>query len=647
MLSQRTGEHFPSMTDRMTFQHRWFLAVILILTAGLYIQLLHHELVWDEHTLTAQLFVTSPTWKHYRQSFQQTHRPLALLSVALDRFIWRGWPPGYAVDSLIYHGLVIVLFFHLCRRWLSIFPTVAATLIVALHPIGTETVLYLLGRPDLLSVMWSLAALLLFSRTPPSDRPLRLAAAFYGCGLLAFAAKETAVLLPFLALVIISTRTGTGTHTFRRVRQRILFIPLFILIFVVLLGRIIGWEPVSQHHWNWAAGADGVALMAAVTMKSLQLVAWPVDLFPWYEGLIHPPSAAVTAAGLYLIGLALAIGGVWTLRVRAPAMSLGIAWLTGILLLIALRVNTAPPPMNPLSIRWLYPAVIGAALIIGGILQWLEPQWPRASRVATACGVGLLALLTWQTQPVWQNDLTLFQRAVEGNPQSVFLTLQYIDVLNTAGRRDQADRLFAQLLAQQPDHPRVVSRLVRLAIDRGDFVDAIRQSRALMRLAPSPLTARTLGDLLAMTDQPTAAIEAYHTALAGNPRDMMTITSLGTLYERHQRWEEAIALYRAGVETQPAASNLWFRYGRTLEQAGRLQEAAGAFERVMQLDRDCPDGYLAGARVERALNHPASAEERVARYTRFAHRAPIPRPTGDPLDSPCGGEPKLIYKRMP
>ncbi len=633
------------MTGHTTFQPRWFLAVILILTSGLYIQLLHHELVWDEHTLTAQSFVTSPTWNHYRQSFQQTHRPLALLSVALDRFIWRGWPPGYAVDSLIYHGLVIILFFHLCRRWLSIFPTVAATLIVALHPIGSETVLYLLGRPDLLSVLWSLAALLCFSSTQSGARPLRLAAAFYGCGLLAFAAKETAVLLPFLSLAIIGT--GTDTHTFHRLRQRILFIPLFALILVVLLGRVIGWEPLSHNHWNWAAGADGVALMAAVTMKSLQLVAWPVNLFPWYEGLMHPPSSAVTAAGLYLIGLALAIGGAWTLRVRAPAVSLGIAWLTGILLLIALRSNTAPPPMNPLSIRWLYPAVIGAALIIGGLLQWIEPQWPRASRVATACGVGLLALLTWQAQPVWQNDLTLFQRAVEDNPQSAFLTLQYIEVLNMAGRKDDADRLFAQLLAEQPDHPRVVSHLVRLAINRGDFVDAIRQSRALMRLAPSPLTARTLGDLLAMTDQSTAAIEAYHTALAGNPRDMLTITSLGTLYERHQQWENAIALYRAAVETQSAASNLWFRYGRALEQAGRLQEAAGAFERVMQLDRDCPDGYLAGARVERALNHPASAEERVARYTAFAHHAPIPRPTGDPLDSPCGVEPKLIYRYKP
>ena len=44
-----------------------------------------------------------------------------------------------------------------------------------------------------------------------------------------------------------------------------------------------------------------------------------------------------------------------------------------------------------------------------------------------------------------------------------------------------------------PNHPRVLSRLVRLAIQRGDYTEAISQSRKLISVAPSPLAYRTMG----------------------------------------------------------------------------------------------------------------------------------------------------------
>jgi tetratricopeptide (TPR) repeat protein len=259
------------------------------------------------------------------------------------------------------------------------------------------------------------------------------------------------------------------------------------------------------------------------------------------------------------------------------------------------------------------------------------------------CGVLFLVGLTWQAQSIWQRDLTLFQRAVECNPRSAFITLQYVDVLNNAGLKDQADRLFARLRAEQPDHPRVLYRLVRLAIDQGDYDAAMDRSRALIRAAPSLLAYRTLGDLLTLTDQSDAAIEAYRMALSYDPPNMLAITALGNLYEKAQHWDEAVALYQAGLQKHPNAANVWFRLGRVFEHSNRLQEAADAFEQVIRLDRFCSNGYLAEAQVRQKLGEPRSAEEAVKRYTGLTHQAAIPRPTADPLDAPCGNEPKIIY----
>ena len=614
---------------------------ILLLTAGLYVQLFQHELIWDEHTLTTQQFVTDPSWAHYEKSFQQAHRPVTLLSVALDHFIWRGWPPGFAIDSLLYHLAVVTLVYLFCRRRLALFPSLTAALIVALHPIGVETVHYLLGRPDLLSALWMLAALWAWSAYHQSRGSWKALALFYAAGLIALGSKEPALLLPLLVL----WNTDFRADDRKPLRTSLIALsPLAVVLGVYLLSTGSPWigTLAGAVRFNW--GLEGLAAMAIVTLQSLRLIMFPIDLCPWYEGLISSTAAPLTT-GIYLLGMAGAVVWAWRLRTRAPVAALGIVWLVGILFLIALRAVTVPPPINPLSIRWLYPGLVGVALIIGGLLHLAEARRPLAGRLIASAVVMMLSILTWQAQPVWQNDLTLFQRAVKCNPGSAFITLQYVDVLNKAGRQEQADQLFTQLRARQPNHPRVLSRLVRLAIQRGDYTEAISQSRKLISVAPSPLAYRTMGDLLVLTDQSEAAIDAYRMARTYNPLDMLAIAALGNLYEKGRRWDEAIALYHEGVQMHPKAANLWFRLGRVLEQAGQLQEAARAFEQVMQLDRYCPDGYLAEARVTQKLGEPRSAEEVVKRYTELAHQAAIPRPTADPLDAPCGVEIKISYGR--
>jgi Flp pilus assembly protein TadD len=643
MLSQQTRD--PDMTLWQRLQLQWLPAVILLLTAGLYVQVSQHTLVWDEHSLTAQQVVHQPSWTHYQRSAQEARRPLALVSVIIDRFIWQGLPAGYAVDSLLYHLVVVALFFYLIRGWVGPFAAAASTLVVALHPAGAETVHYLLGRPDLLSAACILAALLAFRQLNHTHRPSVTLALFWGFGLLSFAAKETAILLPWLAFFLFFTPTGSaGGDSAQRRTRLIAMIPLLALFSLYLIGRLSGWvtigAPMRLH-----VGVESLAMMAATAGTALAELLLPITLCPWYEGLIVVPSSIWPAAAALLIGLAGALSLMWWCRLRAPAVSLGLAWMTGIVMVIAIRAASEPSPMNPLAVRWLYPAVLGAALVIGGTLQWAGPLCPRMSRVAAVCVALLLMGLSWQAQSIWQRDLSLFQRAAECNPRSTFIALQYIDALDAAGRKDDAGRLFDRLRLQQPDHPMVLSRLIRLAIDRGDYTMALELSRTLTRVAPSLNSYQMLGDLMAMTDQSEMAVGAYRAAMRYDPRNMLTLTALGSAYEKTRQWDAAAALYQNGLTDHPKAANLWFRLGRVAEQTGRLEEAARAFDQVTQLDQYCPDGYLAEARVLRQIGDTRSADAAAGRYALLAGQPAVPRPTFDPLDSPCGMEPKVIYPK--
>ncbi|MEW6324073.1 MAG: tetratricopeptide repeat protein [Nitrospirota bacterium] len=634
MVSQR-------MPSFRRLRRHWGIAAVLFVTAGLYIHVFDHELVWDEQTLTAQRVVTQPSWKHYGQSFQQTHRPVALLSTALDDAIWRGWPPGFAVDSLVYHLIVVGLVYRLCRRWLEEFPSLTAAMVVALHPTGAETVHYLLGRPDLLSVLWMLAALLAWT----GGRSWLGLAIFYGAFVLALGAKETGVLLPFLALLLIGSGEDATKQRASLLRWLIAVVPAAIAIGLYLLTSGSPWiRGLGElFRLNWSV--NGVAFMTAVTIQALKSIFLPVDLCPWYEGLIFPPTLAATAALLYLMFIGAGISAIWMARKRTPLSALGGAWLIGILLMIALRANTVPAPVNPLSVRWLYPGIVGLAFIIGGLLQEAAFRWPLSSRIIAFIGLAALIPLNWQAQRAWADEPTLFQRASQCNPGSASISLQHVRALEQSGEPLEAGRVLQRVIQAHPEHPLVISRQMQDAVTAGDVVRAILYAERLAQHAPSFLAYRTLGDLYALNGDSQKAIPAYQRALALNPRDMPAIAGLGSLWEHQAQWEQAIETYRQGLRHHPAAANLWFRAGRAHEQAGQLQQAEEAYQRVIQYDRYCPDSYLAVERVWAKMGQAHATGRMLERYSEITGLRAAPRSLPDPRDVPCGAESKIMYAR--
>jgi tetratricopeptide (TPR) repeat protein len=635
------------MTVWQRLHSQKLLAALLILTAGLYVQVWQHSLIWDEHTLTTQQVLIHPSWVNYHRSFQETYRPLALITIAGDHLLWSGWPPGYAVDSLAYHLLVVVLVFAFARQWLTPFPAMTAALIAALHPVGAETVSYLLGRPDLLSAACLVAALLVFMKLERPDRRTLKLVLFWCLGLLALAAKETALLLPFLTVCVASPTSNEAGDRREVLRRRMLAVGPFVVLFVLYAtARVIGkgwggegWTPTGVPMKIHLA-IDTLALMASTSAIALKALIWPVDLCPWYEGQNAIPASTGVAAGLLLFGLTGAVAAAWRLRRHAPAVSLGLTWITGIVGLIAIRAAADPPPMNPLAVRWLYPAMLGLALMAGGILQCVETRWPRLSRVLIFCLLSLYAGMNWQAQSLWQDDLRVLGRAFHCAPHSPLVTIQYANLLHADGQLRAADHLMMQLKYDHPFHPLVLSRQMQDAISQGNYEQALIYAKQIATIAPSPLAFRRLANLEVATGRADAAVKDYVTALASTPDDMLVIVALGTLYEQRRQWDNALGLYAQGLTLHPEAANLWFRYGRVCEATGKLPEALHAYEEVMRRDRFCSNGVLAVARIHERMGDAASASSILRRYTESTHQSLVPRPTTDPFDSPCGMEAK-------
>jgi len=205
-------------------------AAALLLAGALYFPALRGAFISDDRVVVAgnpatespaaaMLAFARPFW-HGLKSANPYYRPLPVLSWALDRSVAGGSTIPYHASSIALHAINALLAAWLVGvliGWRRALPgagaagmAIAAALVVA-HPIHTEPVAAIYGRPDLLSA----TGVLLFLNFALRGRAI---AAFVALGA-ALLSKESAILIPLLAPVIFGAgrellaRSGAGRAT--------------------------------------------------------------------------------------------------------------------------------------------------------------------------------------------------------------------------------------------------------------------------------------------------------------------------------------------------------------------------------------------------------------------------------------------------
>ncbi len=118
-----------------------------------------------------------------------------------------------------------------------------------------------------------------------------------------------------------------------------------------------------------------------------------------------------------------------------------------------------------------------------------------------------------------------------------------------------------------------------------------------------------LGWLDNYADRPEQAIEKFERALRLSPLDPMNFNNhvgIGSAYEVAERYDEAAAHYRRGLEERPHAMWIYRNLTSSLAGAGRMEEAREAYARLL---RAYPD--LTAAKFREAMVFSAVALDRM------------------------------------
>ncbi|MBN1517867.1 tetratricopeptide repeat protein [Candidatus Sumerlaeota bacterium] len=134
--------------------------------------------------------------------------------------------------------------------------------------------------------------------------------------------------------------------------------------------------------------------------------------------------------------------------------------------------------------RFQYLASIGPIALAAAVWTrgWEKRPVNSMSAMRTASTVIciLLAVLTWRQAALYQDDETLFRRAVERNPQSAVAHLNLGAALTKHNRLDEARHEFEKAIELAPHDPMVHNNLGVVLAKQGDVAGAIRHYRAAM-----------------------------------------------------------------------------------------------------------------------------------------------------------------------
>jgi tetratricopeptide (TPR) repeat protein len=543
--------------------------------------------------------------------------PLTRLSWMLDAELFGKSPRAFHVTNLLLHtvnALLLFAFFARTTRDPAASAFVAA--VFALHPLHVESVAWAAARKDVLSGFFGLLSMLCYARYARSSSRWAYAATVGLLGL-ALMAKPTAVVLPFLLLLLDSwplQRLSGPSQVWERVREKL---PLFAL---VAAGAVV--TVVAQQSGGAVRSLESVALGWRVENALVSTVAyvgktlWPQGLAVYYphpQGSLPLWQAFAAAAGLALVTFFVLVTGR-----RRPYLAVGWLWFA---LGLAPVIGLVQVGQAAMADRYTYLPLVGLSVMAAwGARDWAGarpgPQRLLAGFALVMCAA--MAVATAAQVRTWRDSTSLFEQALrvtrnnhvahinlglvcthEGRyeeaeshlleairiaPRSALAMGLLGDVLVRTDRPQKALRSYQQALRIDPDSARWLGGRGNAHLKLGNADAAVESYRQALARKPdsAPLHA-SLALALAHRGDMAGAIASYRTSLSLDPDEAGTHTQLALALVEAGEPEAALPHYDAALALRPDDVSIHVARGQALQAAGRDGDAIDSYEAALEL----------------------------------------------------------------
>jgi len=165
-----------------------------------------------------------------------------------------------------------------------------------------------------------------------------------------------------------------------------------------------------------------------------------------------------------------------------------------------------------------------------------------------------------------------------------------------AGRLDEAERQFRQLLAQAPQHLAGLNLLGMVLTGAGKFAEAERTIKAAIAInANSDASHHNLGMVLQALGRPQEAVASFDRAIAINPNAADSWNQRGKALNALRRLDDALTSFNRAAGLRPDFADAWVGLGGILSLAKDSEKALIAYDKALALTAGLPAAWLGRA----------------------------------------------------
>lgn len=535
------------------------------------------------------------------------YRPLLLTSYALnfafnERFLDNGFSTiSFHLTNILIHGINAVLIAWLAHLLgASALISLAAGMLFTVHPLAGEPVNYISSRSESLAALFFLASMGLFIQFNKTGSRLSWGLSV-GALTLGLLCKEIVVTLPVLLLLfdwlfIAKRNRGAFKHSIltRHSAYCGVLIGYFLIIwFNGFLPRSLGHPPrdlSSQLMTQLKAGGYYLYLQLAPVKLTVEHQFFEQN--QWHWQLILP----------LLLGLSLFAIAIWLYRTYRNLPFFVLGWSTLVMV---------PVLIMPLNIfvneRRLYLPCAAFCLGVAWIIGRMQADKSRQRNYLLLGFISIWALMSWQRNPVWADDMSLWRDAVQkapGMPRNhLYLGNAYTKIAATSRQPllvrqswDAAKQEYHKVIALNSNRDlalRALNNLGSIAFSLGDFSEAEINYKKAVELDPSYadglvnlgninlLNARQSNIAIERQNRQIKAVEYYQKALSIAPNHFQAYSNMALIYYDMGDFEQCGRILQKAQELNPRDPKVLFSLGRLAmrygEQAASKKEQASTY----------------------------------------------------------------------
>lgn len=520
------------------------------------------------------------TYKSFQWAFSFENKnktywhPLTWLSHMLDCEIYGLKPGKHHTTNLIFHILSTLLLFLVLKRMTgAIWQSAFVASLFALHPLNVNSVAWIAERKNVLSTFFWMLTMWVYAwycERPKFFRYVLLLLSL-ALGLLSKPVLVTLpcvfILLDFWPLkrirLICNTMSINKLSKINLIPEKVLGryhfppilymsiiekLPLFILCFITIYL-----SSLSQHKELAIVSFDSIPLMLRLENAIVSYVVyimkmiWPINLAVFYPFPDSIPLWETLSALLIL--LAITVSAIKTYK-NYPYFLIGWLWYLGTLvpMIGLIQAGLWPAMAN----RFTYIPLIGLFIIIswGGAALWCNRWGLKTGLIGLAAAIlVILTLITHYYVQQWQNDIDLFQKAIDVESKNQVahnnLGLAYM----SHNEYQKAFKHISQAIKIHPGDALAHNNMGFLLFKQGEIDRAIKYYNNAIYLDPDFKKAHAnLALAFSTKNRPDEAIEHYKTALAIDPNYAEAHLNLGILLGGQGKLDEAIKHLRTVLE---------------------------------------------------------------------------------------------------